>query len=86
MKEETYEYLWDYAISCVINGVYAQLDAKTKQAHSVSLNTDCVIKQSVLNSYNQWNQRVKSLFFDSGSDNKNLMDIHKVSACFAAAP
>lgn len=86
MTDKTYLYLWENAFENAINDIMNSISDEKKQAYSLSYKNDYERKkEDILYEYNIQRRNIREKFFDIGKDGKNLIDVHKICACFTAA-
>ena len=86
MNAETYSYLWENALEKAIQDVLAEISDETQKKFNFSYQNNIEEKkEKILEEYNNQRLIVREKFFDTGSDGCNLIDIHKVCACFTSA-
>ena len=79
MNNLTYDYIWDEIINIHLEKIYNLYKNDIITAYNPN-NYD-KIKQTILEKYNFEKDRLKELYH-CGEDANNLIDIHKIAACF----
>lgn len=87
MKRETYNFYWDTAVCPSIQKIRQVLDKKYEAVSLYGLETHELEekKENIYTSYNTTRDQLKERFFkldDSKLMDENLIDIHKIAACF----
>lgn len=86
MKFETYNYLFDNACIRAIQDVLKSISSEIQsEYHLEYLKKLEEKKQRILKEYDSNRILVRERYFEIGENGQNLIDIHKVSACFTAA-
>lgn len=86
MKEQTYKYIWENAFMIAVRNVDSQISDALKDEYQLSYEKNLnEKKKNVLVNYEKYRDMIKSKYFNSGDQKENLMDIHKVAACFTLA-
>ena len=85
-NDETYVYLWENAFERAIQDVQNSISLDAKKEYNFALVQDLEkIKEDVLHEYNVQRKKVRERYFDVGENESNLIDVHKICACFTAA-
>lgn len=88
MTKQAFAYLWEQglvkAAQDVVNEV-SEVYPQIIQKYHIVLELTDANKNKLYREYDQLRTRVRTLYFDTGENNENLMDTHKVSACIMGA-
>lgn len=86
MKKETYDYLWKNAIVPAIMDVEKSISEEIRKEYRVTYHENLEEKKRrIFEEYDTQRCKVRKKYFDTGKDDENLIDIHKICACFTAA-
>lgn len=85
MTETTFSYLWEEAVEKVVDNVWKSIPKKDIDKYHFIRNDTEVAKIKIRQSYGEAREKVRSIYFDVGEDETNLMDVHKVCSCFTKA-
>jgi hypothetical protein len=88
MTEATFFYLWEQGIVKAAKDVVAEIiqDLQEKyKNYKVTLNTTTEMRDKLYQEYHKFRKKIRQQYFDTGKNDENLMDGHKICACITGS-
>lgn len=85
MRAETFSYLWKEGILKAAQGVVGEISEDNVDKFDVSLNTSDEMCEKVYQEYEKLRLRIRRDYFNTGNNDENKIDGHKICACITGA-
>lgn len=85
MDDASFDFLWEQGIKVAVNNVIAELPESTRNTYSVYPDFSEKNKKQIKTNYNNLRRIVRNDFFNTGENNENRIDGHKICACLTGA-
>lgn len=85
MKRKPFKYLWNQGIVKAVDDVKKKISADCEFADKVDFDTSDQMCEKVYQKYQDIRSHVREKFFNTGDNDENKMDGHKICACITAA-
>lgn len=85
MKDVTFDFLWEQGIKVAVNNVIREMPADILQKYSVRPDFSEENKEMLKTNYNLFRNQVRKHYFNTGENDENKIDGHKICACLMGA-
>lgn len=85
MKIETFEYIWRQGIIKAVQDVFDGISPTLREKYSVRIDVSDTMCQKLYHQYEDVRILVRKKYFDTGKDEENKIDGHKICACITGA-
>lgn len=85
MTIDSFRYIWKQGIAKSAKDVFDEIPPDLRNEYSVSINISDSICQKLYNEYEEVRCMVRKKYFDTGEDDENRIDGHKICACITGA-
>lgn len=85
MKIDTFEYIWKQGIVKSAQDVLDRIPSALQEKYSVSIDVSDAMCKKLYTEYETVRQLVRKKYFDTGKDEENRIDGHKICACITGA-
>lgn len=85
MKIDTFEYIWRQGIAKAAQDVFDEISPALREKYSVRIDVSNAMCQKLYHQYEDVRLLVRKKYFDTGKDEENKIDGHKICACITGA-
>ena len=85
MKVETFRYLWEQGIVKAAQSVIDEISVETLEKYDVKYDVSKEMCEKVYSKYEELRIQVRKKYFNTGSNDENKIDGHKICACITGA-
>lgn len=85
MKLETFKYIWEQGIAKAAQDVLEEITPDLQTKYSVHADVSEAMCDKLYHEYETVRQVVRKRYFDTGKDEENRIDGHKICACITGA-
>ncbi len=85
MKIETFDYLWEQGIVKAAQNVVSEIPADVRSRYNLTIDVSKEMCKKLYLEYEEIRLRVRNNYFNTGSNDENKMDGHKICACITGA-
>lgn len=85
MTLETFKYIWEQGIAKSAKDVYNEIDPILRDKYSVNMDISEAMCGRLYEEYDAIRQQVREKYFDTGENDENKIDGHKICACITGA-
>lgn len=85
MDKATFNYIWKQGIVKAAENVFTELPSDIKADYDVKLNTSEEMENKVYSRYDDLRLYVRQNFFNTGNQDENKIDNHKICACITGS-
>lgn len=85
MKIDTFEYIWRHGIAKAAQDVFDEISPALREKYSVRINVSDAMCRKLYHQYEDVRLLVRKKYFDTGKDEENKIDGHKICACITGA-
>lgn len=85
MKIDTFEYIWRQGIAKAAQDVFDEISPALREKYSVRIDVSNAMCQKLYHQYEDVRFLVRKKYFDTGKDEENKIDGHKICACITGA-
>lgn len=85
MRVETFNYLWEQGIAKAAQSVIDEISQDALKKYSVKLDLSKEMCEKVYSKYEELRLQVRKKYFNTGDNDENKIDGHKICACITGA-
>lgn len=85
MKIDTFEYIWRQGIAKAAQDVFDEISPALREKYSVRIDVSNAMCQKLYHQYEDVRLLIRKKYFDTGKDEENKIDGHKICACITGA-
>ncbi|MBQ8326723.1 MAG: hypothetical protein IJX86_06585 [Lachnospiraceae bacterium] len=85
MRVETFNYLWEQGIAKAAQSVIDEISADALETYNVKLDVSKEMCGKVYSKYEELRLQVRKKYFNTGNNDENKIDGHKICACITGA-
>lgn len=85
MRVETFNYLWAQGIAKAAQSVIEEISPDFRTAYKVKLDISEAMCEKVRFKYEELRNQVREKYFNTGDNDENKIDVHKICACITGA-
>ncbi len=85
MKMDTFKYIWMQGIVKAAQDVFDGISPALREKYSVCIDISDAVCQKLYYQYEEIRHLVRKKYFDTGKDEENKIDGHKICACITGA-
>lgn len=85
MREQTFNYLWEQGIVRAAQDVVGEISLDLQTIYEVKLDISEEMQKKVYSQYEKLKTQVRDKYFNTGANDENKIDGHKICACITGA-
>lgn len=85
MKMDTFKYIWEQGIVKAAQDVFDEISSTLREKYSVRIDVSDTMCQKVYHQYEEVRLLIRKKYFDTGKNEENKIDGHKICACITGA-
>lgn len=85
MEMDSFKYIWRQGIVKSVQDVFDEIPPALRKKHSVSIDVSDEMCRKLYGQYEKVRCLVRKKYFDTGKDEENKIDGHKICACITGA-
>lgn len=85
MTMDTFQYIWKQGIAKAAEDVFEEIPSALREKYSVRMDLSDDMRKKAYEEYEKVRRIVRKRYFDTGKDEENKIDGHKICACITGA-